>query len=115
MRMVLALLLLLVRLEPLAGAAMCLVESEAPTHECGPSGQPATAPPTGSQPTIAALDADPTACRLAVFCAPGAPVVLSSASPASLALRPEQHQPPLMLAGLHSGDPIVPPIPPPIA
>jgi hypothetical protein len=115
MRMVLALLLLLVRLEPLAGAAMCLVESKAPAHECGPTRQPETPSPTGSQSTIGALDADPAECRLAVFCAPGAPVVLSSASPASLALRPEQHQPPLMLASLHSGDPIVPPIPPPIA
>jgi hypothetical protein len=93
---------------------MCLVESKAPAHECGSSEQPAT-PPTGSQPTIAALDAGPTECPLAVFCAPGAPVVLSSAAPANLALHPEQHQPPLMIAGLHPGDPIVPPIPPPIA
>jgi hypothetical protein len=114
MRIAFALVLLLVRLEPLAGAALCLVESTAPAHECG-SEERATPQPAGSQAAMAATTSGPAECPLAVFCAPGAPVVLSFASAAGSALYPDHRQPSLNAVGMHPGDPTAPPIPPPIA
>ena len=114
MRIALALVLLLFRLEPLAGAALCLVESTAPAHECG-SEEWTTPRPAGSQATMAAMTSGPAECPLAVFCAPGAPVVISFASAAGSPLDPEHRQPSLTAVGMHPGDPRAPPIPPPIA
>jgi len=114
MRIALALVFLLFRLEPLAGAAMCLVESTAPAHECG-SEEPTTPQPAGSQAAIAATASGPAECPLAVFCAPGAPGILSIASAAESALHPEHRQASLTAVGMHPGDPTAPPIPPPIA
>ncbi len=114
MRIALALVFLLFRLEPLAGAAMCLVESTAPAHECG-SEEQATPQPAGSHAAMAATANGPATCPLAVFCAPGAPVALSLASAAGSALYPEHGQPSLTAIGMHAGEPAAPPIPPPIA
>jgi hypothetical protein len=114
MRIAIALVLLLFRLEPLAGAALCLVDSTAPAHECG-SEERTTPLPASSQAAMAATASGPAECPLAVFCAPGAPVVLSFASAAGSALYPEHRQPSLTAAKMHPGDPAAPPIPPPIA
>ena len=113
MRIALALVFLLFRLEPLAGAAICLVQSTAPAHECG-SEERTTPQPAGSQAAVAATANGAAECPLAVFCAPGAPVVLSFASAAGSALYPEHRQRSLTAVGLHPGDPTAPPIPPPI-
>jgi hypothetical protein len=115
MRVAIALFLLLLRLEPLAGAAMCLVQPKAsPSHECRTGDSTETEPPA-AQTTVAAADAAPEPCPLAIACEPGAPVLLTGAMPDESALRTAHREPLPSTPQLQPGDPLVPPIPPPIA
>lgn len=116
MRVAIAFLLLLLRLEPLAGAAMCLVQPKAsPSHECDTSESMGTQPRQAGQATVATTDAAPAPCPLAIACEPGTPVMLTAATPDQSALRTAHREPLPAVTGLQPGDPLVPPIPPPIA
>ncbi len=107
MRSIVAALLLLVQLSPLAGAGLCMQASLQPTKECAmPMAD--TTPQSDRQHSTSPQD-----CALMVVCAPATPVVPQVAvqlfSPTLPS--PTKFSTP---ASLFAGDNVAPPQPPPI-
>lgn len=110
MRTIVALLLLLAQLRPLAATAMCMHAHSGGAGECGMPAQPG-----GSLAPVGDSQAPPSAdCTGAVACSPAALAVL----PAERQLELTLPQDPLALPGtrwLVTGPPAAPPLPPPRA
>ena len=109
MRIAFGLLLLLTQLEPLGGAAMCLLVAPAQHEACAPD-------PARGGSMLQAEDGSGVGanCRV-VLCAPAAPAVLAAPDLVLSQLAPMHPPAPSWVPLLHPIDPASPPLPPPIA
>lgn len=109
MRLAIGLLLLLTRLGPVAGAAMCVFTTPAQHEACAPSRTG-----TGAALEAVGVSMGGAACEFAL-CAPAVPAVPVAASAGLSQLAPTHPLAPSWVPVLHPADPASPPLPPPIA